>query len=477
MDSKKMKEQAIQERKINRSVGRRLTALIIFMVVALSSVMMIIGYARFKEATETYYYRMGETVASVVALIVNADTMGRYLETRVTDEEYEKTMDKLRQAKDKCKAKVLYVFLVKDEGVQYIYDTETLDGQSELWGFDPFLQIDPKTGEVKRLYIEAMEKQLRAGEKVDSAMEVTPHGWIINVNEPLYGSDGRIKGYVGIDFDVNNVVAERAAYLWQFAAIILIITVILSAIYLYIIRKVIVRPINMMAKAADNFLVNTMESGEMGIPIESIDTFILSMEINTRDEMQSLAESLKSMVLKIHEYIVDLNLATIKSETDVLTRLFNRGAFEQRVSAILCLRSEKDQINAFMMIDVDYFKAVNDNYGHAAGDTILSECGQALRRVTREADVVGRLGGDEFAVFCKNIGSVAMAEDKARQIRKEWLKIIPPGGEKGVTASIGISFAPQDGQKYQELFARADEALYKAKEAGRDGFVISRAPE
>jgi diguanylate cyclase (GGDEF)-like protein len=179
------------------------------------------------------------------------------------------------------------------------------------------------------------------------------------------------------------------------------------------------------------------------------------------------------MVQKIHDYIISLKLATFKAETDALTTLFNRVAFEQRVNAILRLRPDKDQINAFLMIDVDYFKNVNDQYGHGAGDKVLLECSQALLKVTREADVVARLGGDEFAIFCRNISSVTKAEDKARQIRREWLKIIPTGGEKGITASIGISFAPQDGLNYQELFTKADEALYKAKAAGRDGFVTS----
>jgi diguanylate cyclase (GGDEF)-like protein len=477
MEVWKMEKQAIEERKINRSVGRRLTALIIFMIVTLSVTMMIIGYFRFKESTDVYYQKIGETTAGIVALTVDADSLDKYLETNTTDEEFDKTLGVLRKAKEISKAKVLYVFVVKDKGVHYILDTDTSEERSELGAFDPFEQIDPDTGKVRRLYPEETEKQLREGGRVDTVMSLERHGWEINVNEPLYGSDGRVKGYVGVDFDVNEVVAERDAYLWQFAAIILILTAIFAVIYLYIIRKAIIHPINTMAKAADSFLVNSLECGESGISIDSIDIFILSMEIKTRDEMQSLAESLKSMVLKIHEYIVNLNLATIKSETDALTTLFNRGAFEQRVSVILRLRPEKDEMNAFMMIDVDYFKAVNDNYGHAAGDTVLSECAQALQRVTRQADVVGRLGGDEFAIFCKNIGSVAMAEDKARQIRQEWLKIIPPGGEKSVTASIGISFAPQDGQTYEELFARADEALYRVKEAGRDGFAISRAPE
>jgi diguanylate cyclase (GGDEF)-like protein len=454
-------------------VGRRLTILIIFMIVTLSGAMMIVGYVKFKESTDAYYHKIGETTAGIVALTVDADSLDKYFETRSTDKEFDKTMEVLRKAKEICKAKVLYVFLVKDEGVHYIYDTDTLSKQSELWEFDPFEQIDPDTGKTSRLYPETEEKQLRDGGKVDPVISIERYGWIINVNEPLYGGDGRVKGYVGLDFDVNDVIAEREAYLWQFATIIFIITAIFAAIYLYIIRKAIIHPINTMAKAADSFIVNNLENGA---PMGESD--ILSMEINTRDEMQSLAESLKSLVRKIREYITNLNLVTIKSETDVLTTLFNKGAFEQRVSAILCLRPEKEPlIDCFMMIDVDYFKAVNDTYGHAAGDTVLSECAKALRRMTRQADVVGRLGGDEFAVFCRNIGSVAKAEDKARQIRGEWLKIIPPGGEKGVTASIGISFAPQDGPGYQELFAKADEALYKAKAAGRDGFVISRAPE
>ncbi|MDR2864579.1 MAG: diguanylate cyclase [Spirochaetaceae bacterium] len=453
--------------KNKRSVGRRLTALIIFMIVVLSGVMMIIGYIRFKDLTDDYYTRIGETTAGIVALTIDADSLGTYLETLTVDEEYEKTMGLLRKARDECEAKTLYVFTMADEGIHYIYDTDTSDMAAELGDFDPFFYTDPDTDKLERLYPEATEKQLRNGGTIDTIMGITQYGWTITVNEPLYGSDGICKGYVGIDFDVNQVIAERTAYVWQLALVILILTAVFAVIYLYIIQRAIIRPLNIMAKAADSFLVNGLKGGE------SIgESDILSMEINTGDEMQSLAEALKSMVRKIKEHLTNLNLATVKSETDVLTSLSNRGAFEQRVSAILNLRQEKDEINAFMMIDVDFFKAVNDNYGHAAGDTVLSECAKALRKTMREADVVGRLGGDEFAVFCKSIGSVAMAQEKARRIRDEWLKIIPPGGAHGITASIGISFSPQDGQKYQELFNKADEALYRAKEAGRDRFAL-----
>jgi GGDEF domain-containing protein len=350
-----------------------------------------------------------------VALIVDPDSLDKYLETLTTDEEYDKTLQKLQEAKTECEAQTLYLFRASDEGVTYIYDTDPSDRWCELGHFDTYIYTDPD-GTVEHLYPEVSAQQLRNGGEVDSIIGITQYGWTITVNKPIYGSDGSCKGYVGIDFDVNQVIAERTAYLWQLATIVLIITAIFAIIYLIIIRKIIIRPINIMAKAADNFLINGLESGE-----SIAESDILSMKINTRDEMQSLAESLQSMVRKINEHITNLNIVTIKSETDVLTSLCNRGAFEQRVTAILRLRPEPGQINAFMMIDVDYFKSVNDNYGHAAGDTVLSECAKALRRIIREADVIGRLGGDEFAVFCKGIGSVSIAKEKARQIRGEWL--------------------------------------------------------
>jgi diguanylate cyclase (GGDEF)-like protein len=465
-----MEKHKKREIKNNRSVGKRLIFLIIFMIVTISSVMMTAVFLRLKESTERYYYRMGETTAGIVALLIDPDSLDKYLETLTIDEEYENTMQKLQKAQTECEAQSLYLFRASEDGITYIYDTDPSDRWCELGHFDSYIYTDPD-GTVEYLYPELSAQQLQRGGEVDSIMGITQYGWIITVSKPIYGSDGSCKGYVGIDFDVNQVIAERTVYIWQLAGVALLITAIFAVIYLIIIRKVIIRPINIMAKAADNFIINSLEDDK-----SISDSDILSMKIDTRDEMQSLAESLQSMVRKIHEYITNLNIVTIKSETDMLTSLCNRGAFEQRVIAILRLRQESVQINAFMMIDVDFFKAVNDNYGHAAGDTVLSECAKALRRITREADVVGRLGGDEFAVFCKSIGSVAMAEEKARKIRSEWLKIIPPGGDKGVTASIGISFSPQDGLVYQELFNKADEALYKAKEAGRDGFAVSHKP-
>jgi diguanylate cyclase (GGDEF)-like protein len=461
---------AVRKKKTG-SVGKRLTLLIILMIVGLSGIMMLIGYFRFKESTEAFYWKTGEITAGIIALTVNPDTLDTYLTTLTSDEEYEHTMAVLRQAKEQCDAKVLYVFTIAEagDGIHYIYDTDTTEFATEMGDFDPFWYADEETGELLPLYPPATAEQLLAGGRVDTIMGITQYGWTITVNEPLYGSDGVCKGYVGIDFDVNQVVAERTAYLWQLVSVILIATALFAVLYLYIIRRTIINPLNTMAKAAKSFLNSNLDS------LESIGkSAILDMQVNTNDELQSLSEALQSMVRKINEHLTNLNIVTIKSETDVLTGLYNRGAFEQQVRAILRLRrGDNSVIDAFLMIDVDFFKDVNDTYGHAVGDMVLKECAAALKSIMRESDVVGRLGGDEFAVFCKSIGTVAMAQEKARQIRGAWLNILPAGRQNGITASIGLSFAPLDGMKYQELYNKADEALYRVKESGRDGFALA----
>jgi diguanylate cyclase (GGDEF)-like protein len=458
-------------RKIHRSLDGRLTALILIMMVTISSTVLVIGYIRFKQSSEDYYWRLGEATAGVISLSLDADSLDGYLRAGEPDDEYYLTLATLRAARDECGALTLYVFTVDDakEGILYVYDTDSTDILEDLGSPDPFYYIDEETGESELLYPDAIREQLIAGGNVDTIMGITYWGWTITVTEPLYGSDGTVKGYVGLDFDVNQVIHERTTSMLYLTAIILVVTILFSIAYLYIIRRTITHPINQIAHAADNFVVHSLASGESAIGSE-----ILSLHIHTGDELQSLAESFQSMVQKIDEHLTNLSIVTKKSQTDVLTTICNRGAFEQQITALLNLRPEKDQLDVFMMIDVDFFKAVNDNYGHSAGDEVLTKCALGLKRIMREADVVGRIGGDEFGVFCKGIGSIAMAEEKAQKIREEWLKIIPPGGTKPITGSIGISFAPFDGSKYQELFDKADSALYVIKAAGRDGYATTQ---
>ena len=126
-----------------------------------------------------------------------------------------------------------------------------------------------------------------------------------------------------------------------------------------------------------------------------------------------------------------------------------------------------------MMMDVDYFKQINDNYGHAVGDRVLYKIGHLLKSSFRENDIVGRIGGDEFLIFMEGITSEEFAVRRMENLQ-QYLRELPIEEleEHTLTCSMGAAFMPKDGTTFGELYKHADEALYTTKRNGRDGFRI-----
>ncbi|WNS41870.1 EAL domain-containing protein [Paenibacillus sp. MMS20-IR301] len=128
---------------------------------------------------------------------------------------------------------------------------------------------------------------------------------------------------------------------------------------------------------------------------------------------------------------------------------------------------------ALLFVDTDNFKYINDTLGHKSGDILIRKASERLQSVVREGDMLSRLGGDEFVVFIKDIESRAdvlnLAEDIMRSFRKSFLI-----GESNlyVSASIGISFYPEDGETTEEILKNADVAMYRAKEEGKSTYVV-----
>ena len=113
------------------------------------------------------------------------------------------------------------------------------------------------------------------------------------------------------------------------------------------------------------------------------------------------------------------------------------------------------------MIDIDNFKDVNDQYGHPAGDKILVKTGELLREIFRDSDLIGRVGGDEFVVYSES-GDTKMKALRLLNGTADFTK----EGELRISVSIGIASSTGDpGEEYQELFSRADQAMYRAMEA------------
>lgn len=161
---------------------------------------------------------------------------------------------------------------------------------------------------------------------------------------------------------------------------------------------------------------------------------------------------------------------------DGLTGLPNRMLFNERLAAALLRLSRGDRVGVFL-IDLDRFKPVNDTMGHSAGDALLKEIAARLSHFVREGDTVARLGGDEFAVIQAGNGlTVADATTLAeRLLEAVAVPFAINGQDVGVGASIGISFAPEDGSEAESLLRKADIAMYRAKADGRGAYRFFEA--
>ncbi|MBK5169368.1 diguanylate cyclase [Burkholderia sp. R-70211] len=162
------------------------------------------------------------------------------------------------------------------------------------------------------------------------------------------------------------------------------------------------------------------------------------------------------------------------AETDSLTGLLNRRAFESRACA-MCVEAEHAGTQlAMVMFDVDHFKRINDTHGHAAGDDALRIVAELCRGNWRQSDLVARIGGEEFAVLTQ-VQTVAQAVDMAQRLRCEIEEAVVPvmaGGSCLMTASFGISFSSNgEGADVVSLLRRADRMLYAAKTSGRNRVV------
>lgn len=161
------------------------------------------------------------------------------------------------------------------------------------------------------------------------------------------------------------------------------------------------------------------------------------------------------------------------ADRDGLTGVFNRRFFETRVVHELERASRYRSVISLMMIDLDEFKSLNDQFGHQMGDSVLRQVSEIFARKLRKADIICRFGGDEFAILLPET-TADRAYATAEKLRSEVAGINFPGVARVISLSIGVACSPDNGRNRDELLKAADEALYCAKQAGRNRTVIAQ---
>ena len=372
---------------------------------------------------------------------------------------YERMLSAIRKIQDVNNVDCIYLTFVDpvDKNVVYVIDAAEED-PCPCGSFDPLYEFnyhvleDPEAGFAP--YVTDTEE----------------YGELVTAAAPIMTSAGKVAAYATVDISMETVRAEQNDFIVKFLIILSTITVIGSVVAIVFVNRAIVKPINMISKAAGHY--NSENPNEASRLFEEI-------KIKKRDEIGVLAESIKKMERDINAHIdslISVNRALNESRRvarrmnelankDALTGLRNKLAYDDEVKRLNeAIHGGKARFG-IAMIDLNFLKKINDNYGHEQGNEALC----ALSGIICETFVhspVFRIGGDEFVIILENndydkidmlVGELneKLAGIAADQSLKPWER---------VSAAIGYSlYEPGSDLSVDDVFRRADGNMYARK--------------
>ncbi|MCR5655109.1 MAG: diguanylate cyclase [Lachnospiraceae bacterium] len=218
--------------------------------------------------------------------------------------------------------------------------------------------------------------------------------------------------------------------------------------------------------AQTNHLVNQVTQGD----------FNVYASIRHNQEFDHLSNGLNQMLQELRrsreEQNAQLEEMALEASHDLMTGLYNRKEIERRVDGYIKDGAEKERA-IIILLDMDFFKEINDTYGHPVGDKVLIHFAEVITEIFGEKGSIGRLGGDEFVVFLPNTGMDAELKHKLNEVLEKMRERREYGGNQlRLSCSIGVSVYPLHGTTRSELYHAADIALYAAKKQGKGRFVF-----
>ncbi len=212
----------------------------------------------------------------------------------------------------------------------------------------------------------------------------------------------------------------------------------------------------------------SIQSMDIGVAVRNSKVSWIRVSCESIMDMWGRVSHITGSFRDVTEELQAKHLLEKQALTDALTGLYNRHGGIALIKDGL-KRLKKDETAALVILDLDNFKGANDTYGHQFGDALLKQVADILTKSFRDNDVICRLGGDEFMIWCKGIDKVAM-EKKAAEVVNRIRNA--DGGEKTYSASctIGYVMSPEHGKKFNDLYQKADEAMFHAKKLGKNMF-------
>ena len=197
----------------------------------------------------------------------------------------------------------------------------------------------------------------------------------------------------------------------------------------------------------------------------------------SQEKLQNIIDVALDKWTRLQQAMADKEKLEILATFDSLTGLYNRRAILGKLHELINLANRYKEDFSLSMLDIDHFKRVNDRYGHLTGDEVLEKIAALIRRNIRDTDIVGRYGGEEFIIILPktNLSSAWVVAERLRTIIEKTEMKDSAGNVFAITVSQGLAGWERD-EDATSLISRADEALYKAKEKGRNRVQILLGP-
>ncbi|QLK61698.1 diguanylate cyclase [Enterobacteriaceae bacterium Kacie_13] len=274
-----------------------------------------------------------------------------------------------------------------------------------------------------------------AGQPMLAGFAVVPSsGWEIVTQRP---TDSTLKPLEGLMFKVLRHLTPLA---------------LVTLLVVWLFSRLIARPLWLLARSA-----NEMDKPDVSTNIREIPSWYF--------ESTQLKRALLIGINLLQKKIGKLKFET---QTDPMTGLFNRRGLAMTLETVVQLRQQF----AAITLDIDHFKSINDSYGHDIGDEVIKSLAEQIRHNARESDILCRVGGEEFLVLLPGT-QLAEAEMIAERLRENVETLVLPG-IRPITISLGVAYWNQLQGEPEKALKRADEALYRAKQEGRNRVVVSQ---